>query len=377
MPLKVLFILIYINFAISSISYIDGDYWFPFPTVSFKYSNKSVLDMSYLNWKIEERIKIKNGHFYYKDKQVKFFGTNVVYSSAFPEKTDAPNIARRMSQLGINVVRFHHMDHRDIWESNEKSILSQEKLDKLHYFLFCLKNNGIYANINLHVSREYPEILKEQEILDAFPLGTSLDRYYPTFINDQLKYAKDLLTSYNNYTGFKVGEDPMILNIELNNENTMFNLEDETKVNKLTDKLKTELLKQWRDFIKNKYKSYDEIFHFYNNETTDMNVDLVKDNKISYQKSNSVCTIEDKLVKFDIISPPTYSWENQIHFGLIDISNFTTYTVEFDAKVQNPTEDTIVFGFQENKSPYRSYLSIDNIKLSTEFKHYILSARTK
>ena len=209
--------------------------------------------MSYLNWKIEERIKIKNGHFYYKDKQVKFFGTNVAYSSAFPEKTDAPNIAKRISQLGINVVRFHHMDNRDIWESNEKSILSQEKLDKLNYFLFCLKNNGIYANINLHVSREYPEILKEQEILDTFLFGNSLDRYYPAFINDQLKYAKDLLTSYNNYTGFKVGEDPMILNIELNNENTMFNLENEAKVNKLTDNLKTELLKQWRDFIKNKY----------------------------------------------------------------------------------------------------------------------------
>ena len=225
----------------------------PFPIVSYKYSNKSALDMSYLNWKIEERIKIKNGHFYYKDKQVKFFGTNVAYSSAFPEKTDAPNIAKRISQLGINVVRFHHMDNRDIWESNEKSILSQEKLDKLNYFLFCLKNNGIYANINLHVSREYPEILKEQEILDTFLFGNSLDRYYPTFINDQLKYAKDLLTSYNNYTGFKVGEDPMILNIELNNENTMFNLENEAKVNKLTDNLKTELLKQWRDFIKNKY----------------------------------------------------------------------------------------------------------------------------
>jgi len=379
MYLKLLSLLIYINFGISSISYIDGDYWFPFPTISFKYSNKSALDMSYLNWKIEERerIKIKNGHFYYKDKQVKFFGTNVAFSSAFPKKADAPNIAKRMSQLGINVVRFHHMDKWDIWENNEKSILSEEKLDRLHYFLFCLKNNGIYANINLHVSRNYPEILEEKEVLNIFRYGKSLDRYYPAFINAQLKYAKDLLTSYNNYTGFKVGEDPMMLNIELNNENTIFNLEDEDKVNILTEQLKTELLKQWRDFIKNKYKSFDEINHIYNNETIDMNNDLVKDNKISYEISNSTCTIEDKLVKFDITTIPTYSWENQIHYGLINISNFTTYTVEFDAKVQNPTEDTIIFEFQENKSPYRVYLRISKIKLSTEFKHYTLIARTE
>ena len=94
-----------------------------------------------------------------------------------------------MVQLGINIVRFHHMDNKDIWENNENSILSREKLDKLHYFLYCLKSNGIYANINLHVSRNYPEMLKEKAILDAFKYGKSLDRYYPTFIDDQIKYA--------------------------------------------------------------------------------------------------------------------------------------------------------------------------------------------
>ena len=166
------------------------------------YSNDSVIDMSYLNWEIgKEKIKIKNGHFYYKDKQVRFFGTNVAYGAAFPNKKDAPNIAKRMAQLGINVVRFHHMDTRDIWgnnnDNNKNSIISQAQLDKLHYFLFCLKENGIYANINLHVSRNYPEIMNEKEILEVFKYGKSLDRYYPQFIKDQLKYEEDLLGSHN------------------------------------------------------------------------------------------------------------------------------------------------------------------------------------
>ena len=132
----VFFILIIISISISSVSLLDGDYWFPYPTISMNYSNNSLIDMSYLNWKIEEKIKIKNGHFYYKDKQVKFFGTNVAFASAFPLKEDSPKIAKRMAQLGINIVRFHHMDNKDIWENNENSILSQEKLDKLHYFLY-------------------------------------------------------------------------------------------------------------------------------------------------------------------------------------------------------------------------------------------------
>ena len=259
---KIIYFLFCISFSFSSILYDDGDYWFPFPSSSMNYSNNSVLDFSHLNWKIEERIKIKNGHFYYKDKQVKFFGTNICGKNAFPLKSESPGIAKRIAQLGINLVRFHIFD-MEIWQDNKNSIINKDKLDKLHYFLYCFKNNGIFVNINLHVCRVYPELIGETEILNIFKFGKSLDKYYPAFINDQLNYAKVLLTSFNNYTGYKIGEDPMVLNIELNNENTIFNLEDENKVKILTNKLKAELLKQWRDYIKNKYKTYEAINKVY------------------------------------------------------------------------------------------------------------------
>ena len=380
--IKIFLFSIYIKFILSSVELIDGDFWFPFPTVFMNYSNNSVIDMSYLNWKIgKDKIKIKDGHFYHKDKQVRFFGTNVAYAAGFPEKEDAPNIAKRMAQLGINVVRFHHMDTRDIWgnnqDNNKNSIIDETQLDKLHYFLFCLKENGIYANINLHVSRNYPEIMDEKEILNAFSYGKSLDRYYPQFIKDQLKYAEDLLGSFNKYTGYKVGDDPMILTVELNNENTMFNLENEDKVKTLTDKLKNELVKQWRDYLKNKYKKFEDINKIYNNETIDLDNDLVENNKITCQNSNSKCTFEDKLVKFDVTEEPPNTWSNQIHFGYIEISNYTTYTIEFDAKVEKETDQTLTFEFQENLSPYRSYLRIRNIKLKTKFEHYTLSGKTE
>ena len=75
-----------------------------------------------------------------------------------------------MAQLGINVVRFHHMDNKDIWginysqslENNIKSEISEEQLDKLHYFLFCLKENGIYANINLMFPEIIPKLLMKK-----------------------------------------------------------------------------------------------------------------------------------------------------------------------------------------------------------------------
>ena len=123
----------------------------------------------------------------------------------------------------------------------------------------------------------------------------------------------------------------MILNIELNNENTIFDLENEDKVNTLTDKLKTESLNNCRTFIKNKYKSYEETNKIYNNETIDLNNDLVADEEIGCQNSNSKCTIENKSVIFDITVAPFNSCGNQIHYDLLDISNYSLYTVEFDA----------------------------------------------
>ena len=168
----------------------------------------------------------------------------------------------------------------------------------------------------------------------------------------------------------------MILNVELNNENTMFNLEDEDKVNILNDKLKTELVKQWRNYIKSKYKKYEDIYKIYNNETIDLDNDLVENNKINCQKSKSECTVEGKLVKFDVTEEPVNSWGNQIHYGTIDISNYTIYTVEFYAKVDKETDQTISFQFQENSNPYRTYLRINKIKLKTTFEHYTLSAKT-
>ena len=169
----------------------------------------------------------------------------------------------------------------------------------------------------------------------------------------------------------------MVLNVELNNENTMFNLEFEDRVKVLTENLKTELVKQLRDYIKNKYKKYEDIYKIYNNETININ-NLIKDNTITTQYENSNLKIEDNnYIMFNITEKPTADWKNQIHYGSIEISNYTLYTVEFDAKVKNATEDTIVFQFQENNSPYRIYLKIGKIKLTTEFKHYTFSQRTE
>ena len=372
------FIFLLFFIYVYSIIYEDGDYWFPFPTISMNYSKNCSIDLSYLNWKIEEKIKIKNAHFYYKDKRVRFFGTNICYERAFPEKEDAPLIAKRLAQIGINIVRFHNMDNKVIWLNNTNSTLSKDKLDKLHYFLYCLKQNGIYVNINLHVQRTYPEMSSNQTLKDKFAYGKGIDRFYTPFINHQKNYARDLLSSFNNYTNFKIGDDPMVLNIELNNEKTIFNLWGDENFSFLTGEMQAELISQWRKFLKSKYKSYDEIYKFYNDQIINRDNNLVENNTIKYQNTSGIFNFDkiNNLATFNITAIPSASYGNQIHYGSINISNSTTYTIDFYARVQNPTKDTILFQFQESKSPYRTYFRTSVNNLSINYSHYVLVSQT-
>jgi len=166
---------------------VNGDTpgWFPFTMGPADAPADAAMDMSALNRRNSGRITVQNGHFADgQGRRIRFLGTNVTFSGAFPEKKDAPMIARRMAQLGFNVVRFHHMDARDIWLPDQKG-LDPEKLDRLTWFLYQLKQNGVYANINLHVSRTYPQLRTIKDLPRTFRYGKVLDIFYEPFIQLQ------------------------------------------------------------------------------------------------------------------------------------------------------------------------------------------------
>ena len=86
--------------------------------------------MSFLNEEIAGGsgfVRVDNGHFVDgKGERIRFFGTNLTFSSAFPDKETAVMIAGRLRKLGMNVVRFHHMDNQSapggIWDAAKKEL---------------------------------------------------------------------------------------------------------------------------------------------------------------------------------------------------------------------------------------------------------------
>lgn len=176
------------------------------------------------------------GHFVFENnpgRRVRFWGVNLCFSAQYLEKHEADLMAERFARSGYNTVRFHHFDGKDknaglIIKGGDSWELNPEELDKLDYLFAALKKRGIYINIDLFASRGFSRAEGE---MWGLPKGTAPSReLFKALapINDGVfeswrRFAGNLLTHKNPYTGLTWAEDPALIGICPINENPLFN----------------------------------------------------------------------------------------------------------------------------------------------------------
>lgn len=164
-----------------------------------------------------------DGHFSAGGNPIRFFGTNAVADGAFPSTNESWFVAGRLRRLGYNLVRLHHMDNP--WAGTgslfasmpDTRHLNPSVLDRLDKFLAELKANGVYANVNLHVSRTFTRAdgVPDADSLQTFAKGYTF--FDPILIALQKEYARQLLTHINPYTGHSLVNDPVMAMVEITN----------------------------------------------------------------------------------------------------------------------------------------------------------------
>ncbi|OGS17741.1 MAG: hypothetical protein A2219_05745 [Elusimicrobia bacterium RIFOXYA2_FULL_50_26] len=185
------------------------------------------------------RLAVGNGHFYFADgTRARFWGVNICGKGNFQEHPVSEQLAARLEKLGVNLARVHIIDTPspggllDI-SAGDRHTLSDAQFDKLDYFLYQLKQRGIYVNINLHVSREFTEL---DGVIDAATLpdqSKAVTLFDDTLIELQKDYAQKVFSHFNPYTGLYYTDDPAIAFVEINNENNLLN---EWKIGRLFGK---------------------------------------------------------------------------------------------------------------------------------------------
>jgi hypothetical protein len=200
-------------------------------------------------------------------RPVRFWGTNLCFGGCFPPHDVADRMARRLASLGINCVRFHHMDAagypRGIWLNGgwgdfEHTTLHPEALDRLDYLVARLKEQGIYVNLNLHVSRAYGAkdgfpVAGQGEAVPNF--GKGVDTFYPRCVEEQRRYARMLLRHVNAYTGNPYAEEPAVAMVEISNEDGLLHQWSSGGLDALPADYTRELQRQWTVWLQRQYGS--------------------------------------------------------------------------------------------------------------------------
>src|SRR5262249_11265881 len=210
----------------------------------------------------------EDGHLQAGNERIRFVGVNLAFAANFPRKEDAPKVAARLAKFGINVVRFHHMDMFAFPQgirarkATGTGDLDAEALDRLDYFINQLKRHGVYANLNLLVSRPFnaadglpADIERVADWKDRHVVGF----FHEAALKSQKDYARKLLSHRNPYTELTYAEDPAVAFVEINNENGLLHAWLGDQVDRLPEVFLPDLQRQWNAWLRQRHGSTEKM----------------------------------------------------------------------------------------------------------------------
>jgi len=199
----------------------------------------SPIDLSFLNENDKPAgkqgfIKRKNDQLFFENgTPAKFWGANIQASALF--NTPDFNIkrhAKRIAQLGFNLIRIHHHDsswvNPNIFKNqNDNTLeLSDSALNKIDWWIKCLKDEGVYLWLDLHVGRRFTENDGINNFSD-FSKGKSYAEakgfnYYNKDVQTLMQaFNEAYLSHVNPYTQLAYKDDPAVIALLITNENDL------------------------------------------------------------------------------------------------------------------------------------------------------------
>ena len=226
-----------------------------------------------------EFLRAERGELLNGSKKTRLLGTNLCFGANFPSREKAERLAATLARFGINAVRLHHMDCVDIWGKNikkGKTEIDPDQLEKLDYLIFQLYLRGIYVSINLHVSRQFgsKDGFQNASELPYFDVG--VDNFDRRMIELQKKYAKDLLTHVNPYTGKAYADDPGVAMIEINNESSVVALWAWGALDGLPEPYASDFKALWNEWLRKKYKTTSALRRAWNSRVVPLGEEQIR-----------------------------------------------------------------------------------------------------
>lgn len=172
------------------------------------------------------RVTAKNGHFYTDQgsQRIRFFGTELEYTSQFLSSGDARVLAKRLHKLGFNAVRLINND--EVWwaqgsflnYTNGSSTTSYnvipDQLARFDTLLYEFKKQGIYAFLVLNSQHTFvpADGVAQPDSTQGAQFTHFVDKRAAEL---HRQWCKILLSHVNPLTGLKLGDEPALAAVEV------------------------------------------------------------------------------------------------------------------------------------------------------------------
>ena len=373
--------------------------WLPFVIPWDDATSGVATDVSHLNNKALPQLILKDGQIVEPDsgKRIRFWATNFCFEQNFPEHDAADKVAAHLAKSGINLVRLHHFDSQmamhngaSIWDrTKQKKVIDPERLDRLHYLISALANNGIYVDMNLKVSKEINKI--DGAAIDSNQTSTSvatsfqkvIDRFDPFLIDHQKGYAKQLMTTPNPYRNqLAPANDPAVVMVEINNENAAGGWPGEgpgSHLHTLPQPYATQIKTLWTSYLRKKYGTQKQMLAQWVKDLPTPGEDIlysVKDAWWVHSPANgSEMTAEvqspSQSSVFHIHKTSGTDWHAQATVTPPTLQTGETYTLSFDAFASAPRPMGVTLN--RGGPTYANQGLAGTVQLTTKQTHYRLT----
>ncbi|MEX0328764.1 MAG: cellulase family glycosylhydrolase [Ruegeria sp.] len=179
-------------------------------------------------------VEVRGSELVFQDgSPARFWGANLqAYAIYFTEPDHIQAHAKRLAQLGFNLVRIHHHDsdwvQPNVFGDQSKSTtqLNPDWMSKLDQWVAALKAEGIYIWLDLHVGRRFTAadgVDYFNEIADG---AASIDGRGYNYVSDSIErlmreFQSAYLAHENPLTGLSYAQDPAVIAVQLTNENDL------------------------------------------------------------------------------------------------------------------------------------------------------------
>lgn len=334
---------------------------------------------------------------------LRFYGVNITSAAAFPSANGALGMAGRLKKFGFNLVRFHHIDNTwggaslfSYGSAYDTKTINASYRDQLERFIAALKQQGIYVNMNLLVSRRFKALdfpagnrRIEADSISDFSYWKPAALFDPYLISLQKAYANDLLTHVNPYTGLPLKDDPVMAMTEITNENSIYlhwragHLRPFKQGGILLHRHHKMLDSLWQVYLTTKYSTQSSLEAAWHGGGLDRQNQILNGgyeagltswSKEQHSTALATSTQEtnapyagSQAAKISISSITGTDWHIQWKQTGLSIKQDSTYRVRFTAKADVARNITV--NIQQSVSPYTWYTG-QSFALSTNWQTY-------